>query len=62
VAESDHIFQPKGFRVDDKTKKVVLEYEKPEIKDYGDLRELTSASVPGPLSDVPKSHPAPFFS
>jgi hypothetical protein len=63
VAESDHIFQPKGFRMDDKTKKVELQYEKPEVKDYGDLRELTTGASGGPFVDAPKGRtPVPPFS
>jgi hypothetical protein len=63
VDESSDIFQPKGFGVDDKTKKVEVEveveYEKPEIKDYGDLRELTTGGSGGPFVDVPKGR-TPF--
>jgi hypothetical protein len=37
------------------------EYEKPQIKDYGDLRELTQAQTTGTHTDVPKGAPAPFI-
>jgi hypothetical protein len=33
---------------------VAVEYEKPEIKDYGDLRELTETTGHGTQTDVPK--------
>jgi hypothetical protein len=36
------------------TKKVAVEYEKPEIKDYGNLRELTATTAHGNQTDVPK--------
>jgi hypothetical protein len=62
VDESSDIFKPKGFEVDDKTKKAELAYQKPEVKDYGDLRELTSAVTPGPPGDVPKGTLIPTFS
>lgn len=65
VDESSDIFQPKGFGVDEKTKKVEveLEYEKPEVKDYGDLRELTAGASGGQFVDVPKGRsPVPPFS
>lgn len=45
-------------------KKAALEYTKPEVKDYGDLRELTAAVSNNPTAtDVPKgtTNP-PFFS
>jgi hypothetical protein len=35
------------------------EYEKPEIRDYGDLRELTQAQPTGTQTDVPKGTPVP---
>lgn len=38
-----------------------IEYEKPTVKDYGDLRELTVASTFGPETDVPKGTPVPPF-
>jgi hypothetical protein len=34
--------------------RVAVEYEKPQIKDYGDLRELTAITAHGPPTDVPK--------
>jgi hypothetical protein len=37
------------------------EYEKPEIKDYGDLRELTQTQATGTQTDVPKGTPIPPF-
>ena len=47
-------------------KKVVPEYTRPEVKDYGTLRELTAASVNGSHTDVPIGTPggpgAPVFS
>ena len=59
-----NILQPKGSGVDDKTKtrKVELEYEKPEVKDYGDLRELTTTAPTGTHTDVPIGTPVPPFS
>jgi hypothetical protein len=39
-----------------------VEYEKPEVKDYGDLRELTATQVTGSQTDVPKGTPVPPFS
>jgi hypothetical protein len=41
--------------------KVAVEYEKPEVKDYGDLRELTATGSPGAQLDVPKGTPVPPF-
>jgi hypothetical protein len=35
------------------------EYKKPEIRDYGELRELTAANASGTITDVPKGSPAP---
>jgi hypothetical protein len=35
-------------------------YERPEVKEYGDLRELTAASLNGTRTDVPSGSPAPF--
>ena len=40
----------------DKTKP---EYTKPEIRDYGELRELTAANAHGGHTDVPKGSPGP---
>ena len=34
----------------------VPEYEKPEVRDYGDLRELTEGSIHGPMTDAPQFH------
>jgi hypothetical protein len=39
-----------------------LEYEKPQIRDYGDLKELTEASVSGSHTDVPLGTHVPPFS
>jgi hypothetical protein len=36
------------------------EYTKPEVKEYGDLRELTAAQLSGTRTDVPSGSPAPF--
>jgi hypothetical protein len=38
------------------------EYEKPEIRDYGDLRELTQTQKTGTQTDVPFGTPVPPFS
>ena len=38
-----------------------VEYTKPEVKDYGDLRELTATQVNGTKTDVPKGTPVPPF-
>ena len=38
-----------------------VEYTKPEIKDYGDLKELTAASSGGNHTDVPLGTPVPPF-
>jgi hypothetical protein len=37
------------------------EYTKPEVKDYGDLRELTARNATGNQTDVPKGTPVPPF-
>lgn len=37
------------------------EYLKPEIKDYGDLTELTATSARGSHTDVPFGTPVPPF-
>jgi hypothetical protein len=37
-------------------------YEKPIVKDYGDLRDLTRATSDGHATDVPKGTPVPPFS
>jgi hypothetical protein len=42
--------------------KTAVEYEKPEVKDYGDLRELTATAPAGHHTDVPKGTPVPPFS
>lgn len=41
--------------------KIASEYEKPEVKDYGDLRELTRAQITGTQTDVPFGTPVPPF-
>lgn len=46
--------------MDESQKPKPSEYTKPEIKDYGDLRELTAASASGSHTDVPKGFPAAF--
>jgi hypothetical protein len=38
------------------------EYEKPQVSDYGDLRELTKTQITGNQTDVPKGTPVPPFS
>jgi hypothetical protein len=38
------------------------EYEKPEVVDYGDLRELTQTQSSGTQTDVPLGTPTPPFS
>ncbi len=38
------------------------EYEKPQVTDYGDLRELTATQSTGTHTDVPKGTPVPPFS
>jgi hypothetical protein len=38
-----------------------VEYEKPEVKDYGDLRELTATQTKGTKTDVPLGTPVPPF-
>jgi hypothetical protein len=35
------------------------EYRKPQIRDYGDLRQLTAAHVAGHITDVPRGAPLP---
>jgi hypothetical protein len=42
--------------------KIAVEYEKPEVKDYGDLRELTAQQASGSATDVPKGTHVPPFS
>jgi hypothetical protein len=43
------------------TRDAGLEYEKPEIRDYGDLKQLTEATAGGTHTDVPKNTPVPPF-
>jgi hypothetical protein len=35
------------------------EYKKPEIRDYGELRQLTAAQASGHATDVPKGTVGP---
>jgi hypothetical protein len=42
--------------------KIAVEYEKPDVKDYGDLRELTATQQKGTQTDVPLGTPVPPFS
>jgi hypothetical protein len=37
-------------------------YVKPEVVDYGDLRDVTEAQITGTRTDVPKGTPVPPFS
>ena len=36
-------------------------YEKPQIADYGDLREMTATQATGNQTDVPLGTPVPPF-
>lgn len=38
------------------------EYTKPEVRDYGDLKELTATASTGTQTDVPKGTHVPPFS
>ena len=38
------------------------EYTKPEINDYGDLKDLTATAARGTHTDVPFGTPVPPFS
>ena len=40
----------------------IPEYIKPEVKDYGDLKELTATASTGTQTDVPKGTHVPPFS
>jgi hypothetical protein len=42
--------------------KAAVEYEKPKIEDYGDLRDVTGTMFGGAQLDVPKGTPVPPFS
>ncbi len=44
------------------TRDVGPAYEKPQVKDYGDLRELTASNPSGTQTDVPIGTPVPPFS
>jgi hypothetical protein len=37
-----------------------VEYEKPQIRDYGELRELTASLTTVGTTDVPKGTPGPI--
>ncbi len=39
--------------------RVKPEYTKPEVRDYGQLQQLTAANLHGTITDVPKGSPAP---
>jgi hypothetical protein len=39
-----------------------VDYEKPAVKDYGDVRELTATQKLGKQTDVPLGTPVPPFS
>jgi hypothetical protein len=41
------------------TTEVAVEYEKPEVTDYGTLQELTATQHQGLHTDVPKGTPVP---
>jgi hypothetical protein len=43
--------------VEKQTQAPTAEYTKPEIQDYGDLKELTAASTSGTRTDVPLGTP-----
>jgi len=36
-----------------------LDYKKPEIRDYGELRQLTASHTTHGVTDVPKGTPGP---
>jgi hypothetical protein len=36
-----------------------VEYTKPQVRDYGELRELTASLTTGSVTDVPLGAPAP---
>jgi hypothetical protein len=40
----------------------IVEYTKPEVRDYGDLKEITAGTPSGSQTDVPLSTPVPPFS
>ena len=44
------------------TQEAVVEYEKPQIRDYGDLKDLTAGTLAGTHTDVPLGTPVPPFS
>jgi hypothetical protein len=41
----------------EKSEKTEVEYEKPEVVEYGDLRELTASRTTSGLTDVPSGTP-----
>jgi hypothetical protein len=43
------------------TEAAVPEYEKPQISDYGDLKDLTAGMQTGTHTDVPLGTPVPPF-
>jgi hypothetical protein len=43
--------------VENEKPQATAEYTKPEIQDYGDLKELTAASTTGTRTDVPLGSP-----
>jgi hypothetical protein len=48
-------------RVENHDAPCTTDYEKPEVTDYGDLRDLTAATSVGTQTDVPKGTPVPPF-
>lgn len=48
--------------MNEKTNTEPVEYTKPEIRDYGDLKELTGGLIAGTHTDVPLGTPVPPFS
>jgi hypothetical protein len=45
----------------EKQTEAAVDYEKPQIRDYGDLKDLTAASSTGSHTDVPLgTHVPPF--
>jgi len=41
------------------TEETKIEYTKPQVRDYGELRELTASQITGTITDVPLGAPAP---
>ena len=48
--------------MEEKTEAAVVEYEKPQIRDYGDLKDLTATGTAMHHTDVPFGTPVPPFS